>query len=58
MTRLKERYINEVTKVLQAKFGYANVMEIPKVERIVINMGVSDALPTLRRWILQFGTSR
>jgi large subunit ribosomal protein L5 len=44
MTRLKERYINEVTKVLQAKFGYANVMEIPKVERIVINMGVSDAV--------------
>ena len=44
MTRLKERYVNEVAKALQAKFGYANVMEIPKVEKVVINMGVSDAV--------------
>jgi len=44
MTRLKERYVNEVTRALQAKFGYANVMEIPKVEKVVINMGVSDAV--------------
>ncbi|NLU43210.1 MAG: 50S ribosomal protein L5 [Firmicutes bacterium] len=44
MTRLKERYVNEVTRALQAKFGYANVMEIPRVEKVVINMGVSDAV--------------
>lgn len=44
MTRLKERYVNEVTRALQAKFGYANVMEIPKIEKVVINMGVSDAV--------------
>lgn len=41
---MKERYVNEVAKALQAKFGYANVMEIPKVEKVVINMGVSDAV--------------
>jgi large subunit ribosomal protein L5 len=44
MTRLKERYVNEVAKALQARFGYTNVMEIPRVEKVVINMGVSDAV--------------
>ncbi|SHJ95514.1 LSU ribosomal protein L5P [Geosporobacter subterraneus DSM 17957] len=41
--RLKERYVNEVAKALMEKFNYKSVMEIPKVEKIVINMGLGDA---------------
>lgn len=43
MSRLKELYNNEIKDALKAKFGYKNVMEIPKVEKIVINMGVGEA---------------
>jgi large subunit ribosomal protein L5 len=43
-TRLKEKYINEVTQAMMEKFGYKNVMEIPKVEKVVINMGVGEAV--------------
>jgi large subunit ribosomal protein L5 len=42
--RLYERYINEVRPALQQKRGYKNVHEIPRLEKIVINMGVSAAL--------------
>ncbi|MHC1685637.1 MAG: 50S ribosomal protein L5 [Clostridiaceae bacterium] len=41
--RLKEKYDNEVVKSLIEKFGYKNVMEVPKLEKIVINMGVGEA---------------
>ncbi|MEW9122246.1 MAG: 50S ribosomal protein L5 [Thermotaleaceae bacterium] len=41
--RLKERYTKEVTKALMEKFNYDSVMEIPKIEKIVINMGLGDA---------------
>ncbi len=43
MTRLKETYINEIAAAMQKKFGYKNVMEIPKLDKIVINMGVGEA---------------
>ena len=43
MNRLKEKYNNVVKKELQAKYNYKSVMEIPKLEKIVINMGVGDA---------------
>lgn len=43
MTRLKEKYLNEIMDGMQKKFGYKNVMEIPKLEKIVINMGVGEA---------------
>ena len=42
--RLKEKYKTEVAKALMEKFGYQNVMEIPKVEKIVLNMGVGEAV--------------
>ena len=42
MTRLQEKYRAEVVPALQQKFGYKNVMEIPKLEKIVINMGLGD----------------
>ena len=42
MARLKEKYRSEVTTALQQKFGYKNVNEIPKLEKIVINMGLGE----------------
>lgn len=44
MSRLKEKYLNEVSTALMSKFGYKSVMQLPKVEKIVINMGVGDAV--------------
>lgn len=43
MTRLKEIYKNEIMPAMQKKFGYKNVMQIPKIDKIVINMGVGEA---------------
>ena len=43
MARLKEIYLNEITAGMQKKFGYKNVMQIPKLDKIVINMGVGEA---------------
>ena len=43
-TRLQEKYLSEVVKGLMDKFQYKNVMEIPKVEKVVINMGVGEAV--------------
>ena len=42
--RLHQNYKNEVVKVLQNKFNYKNVMEIPKIDKVVINMGVGEAV--------------
>ena len=44
MSRLKDKYVNEVSTALMSKFDYKSVMQIPKVEKIVINMGVGDAV--------------
>lgn len=44
MNRLKEKYVKEVTPALMEKFSYSSVMQTPKVEKIVINMGVGDAV--------------
>ena len=41
--RLKEKYENEVVKELMEKFGYKNVMQVPKLEKIVINVGLGEA---------------
>lgn len=41
--RLKERYNNEVVSSLMKTFGYKNVMEVPKLEKVVLNMGLGDA---------------
>ena len=43
-TRLKERYDKEVRKSLQERFGYKNVMQIPRLEKVVVNMSVGDAI--------------
>lgn len=44
MSRLFEQYNSEIKKSMQEKFQYDNVMEIPKLEKIVINIGVGDAV--------------
>ena len=42
--RLKERYLNEITPALMQKFNYTSVMQVPRVEKVVINMGVGEAV--------------
>ena len=41
--RLKERYLNEIRPSLMERFGYQNVMQVPKLEKITLNMGIGDA---------------
>ena len=43
MNRLKEKYLNEVIPSLKEKYDYKTIMEVPKLDKIVINMGVGDA---------------
>lgn len=44
MARLKEKYAKEVAPVLMEKFKYHSVMQIPRIEKVVLNMGVGDAI--------------
>jgi len=43
MARLKEKFLREVKPAMQSKFGYQNVMEIPQLLKVVVNMGVGEA---------------
>ena len=43
MNRLKEKYLNEVVPSLKNKYNYKSIMEVPKLEKIVVNIGVGDA---------------
>ncbi|MDH4181333.1 MAG: 50S ribosomal protein L5, partial [Betaproteobacteria bacterium] len=43
MARLKEAYRKDVVPALMKQFGYKSVMEVPRIEKIVLNMGVGDA---------------
>ena len=43
MSRLKSLYNDEIVEILTKKFGYKNVMQVPKLDKIVINMGVGEA---------------
>ena len=43
MSRLKEMYKNEIVDAMIKKFGYKNIMEVPKLDKIVVNMGVGEA---------------
>src|SRR5512139_3840091 len=44
MPRLAERYRNEVVPALEKEFGYKNVMQVPKIEKVVLNIGMGEAL--------------
>lgn len=43
MSRLKEKYVNEVAPALMKKFGYKNPMQVPKIDKIVVNVGAGEA---------------
>jgi len=43
MTRLRERYLKDVVPALRKEFGYKNVMAVPKVTKVVVNMGLGEA---------------
>ena len=43
MNRLKEKYLKEVVPSLKEKYNYKSIMEVPKLEKIVVNIGVGDA---------------
>jgi large subunit ribosomal protein L5 len=43
MSRLKERYLNDVVPALRKEFGYPNVMAVPRLRKIVVNMGLGEA---------------
>jgi len=44
MTRLREKYVAEIQTDLHKKFAYANIMQVPKLEKIVVNMGIGEAV--------------
>jgi len=48
MSRLKDRYLNEVVPGLKKEFGYTNVMAIPKIEKVVVNMGLGEATQNVK----------
>ena len=43
MSRLKEQYQNEIVDAMIKKFGYKNIMEVPKLDKVVINVGIGEA---------------
>lgn len=48
MARLKEKYVNEIIGKLKEKFGYKNIMQVPRLEKIVINMGLGEAIQNVK----------
>jgi len=48
MARLKEVYTKEIIPQLMKEFGYKNVMQVPKLEKIVINMGLGEAIQNVK----------
>lgn len=43
MSRLRDKYFNEVVPAMMQKFNYKNIMEVPRLEKVVVNMGINDA---------------
>jgi large subunit ribosomal protein L5 len=54
MSRLRERYEKEVVPALTKEFGYSNVMAVPKIEKVVVNMGLGEATSNVK--IIETGT--
>jgi large subunit ribosomal protein L5 len=48
MSRLKEKYMNDIMPQMMKKFGYKNVMQVPKIDKIVINMGLGEAIQNVK----------
>ena len=58
MARLKEKYREEIVPELMKEFGYSNVMEAPKLEKIVVNIGLGKRSAMPRHWKARSRTSR
>ena len=43
MSRLKDLYMDEIREQMMKKFGYKNIMQVPKLDKIVVNMGIGEA---------------
>jgi len=54
MSRLRERYEKEVIPALKKEFGYSNAMAVPKIEKVVVNMGLGEATSNVK--IIEVGT--
>jgi large subunit ribosomal protein L5 len=48
MSRIKDRYLNEAVPALRKEFGYTNIMAVPKVEKVVVNMGLGEATQNVK----------
>ena len=48
MSRLKDRYLKEVVPALKKEFGYKNIMAVPKIEKVVVNMGLGEATANVK----------
>jgi large subunit ribosomal protein L5 len=48
MSRLKEKYTQDIVPQMMKRFGYKNVMQVPKVEKVVINMGLGEAIQNVK----------
>ena len=55
MNRLRERYEKEVVPALKKEFGYTNVMAVPKIEKVVVNMGLGEATSNAK--IIEVGSA-
>jgi large subunit ribosomal protein L5 len=54
MSRLRDRYVKEVVPALRKEFGYKNVMAVPKIEKVVVNMGLGEATSNIK--IIEVGS--
>jgi len=48
MSRIKDRYVKEAVPALRKEFGYTNIMAVPKIEKVVVNMGLGEATQNVK----------
>ena len=48
MSRLKEKYVKEIVPAMIKEFGYLNIMEVPRLEKVVLNMGLGEAIHNIK----------
>ncbi|NVM24799.1 MAG: 50S ribosomal protein L5 [Desulfobacterales bacterium] len=48
MSRLKEKYVREIVPTMIKEFGYRNIMEVPKLEKVILNMGLGEAIHNIK----------
>ena len=48
MSRLKEKYLREIVPAMMKEFGYRNIMETPKLEKVILNMGLGEAIHNIK----------